>query len=263
MMQFDAVVVGRSYEQVVHQIRDAVAEGRLAPGQKLPPERELAESFGVSRGVVREAIKVLTAMGLVEARQGSGTFVRTGSLPSIRRSLIFSVQPEEHALDHLFEFRRWLEADAARAATRRRTDAQLDEIRAAAAANARGAAAGDVEAFSLADFRFHAAVYAAAGNPYLETALATVRDMQRDVVGLFTTIAGSMSVAAEQHRRITEAIAAGDGEAAAAAMTEHISYAAEVVFAALAERGLPPGVVVPDASIPSSPIPETHPGTGR
>ena len=82
-MGFRAVILTRSYEQVVQQIQEGIRSGSLVPGQRLPTERELGESFGVSRAVVREALKVLAAMGLVESRQGSGNyFAPTRSPPS-------------------------------------------------------------------------------------------------------------------------------------------------------------------------------------
>src|SRR5215211_1137494 len=131
-MGFKSVTVTRSYEQVVKQVGDAIQRGALPRGQKLPTERELADSFGVSRGVVREAVKVLTTMGLVESRQGSGTYVRTDPLPAVTHALTLSVEPEEHAIGRLFEFRQALEALAARRAAERRSDAQAASIVAAA-----------------------------------------------------------------------------------------------------------------------------------
>ena len=75
-MSFSAVTVVRPYEQIVRQIQEAIRDNALSEGDRLPTERELAETFGVSRSVVREAIKVLSAQGLVESRQGSGLYVR-------------------------------------------------------------------------------------------------------------------------------------------------------------------------------------------
>lgn len=244
-MRFDAVVVGRSYEQIVRQIRDAIRDGRLAPGQKLPPERELGESFGVGRGVVREAIKVLAAMGLVEPRQGSGTFVRPEPIPSVERALVLSVQPEEHSLARLFEFRRRLEGLAAHAAARRRDDRQAETILAEAAATERAAETDDGDAFARFDGRFHAAVYAAADNPYLLVSLGAVREMQREVVHLFAGLPGSMAVAAGHHLRVAEAIAARAAEAAEAAMEEHVAYTAAMVAQNLVAAGAPPSSVSP------------------
>lgn len=228
-MKFDSVILGRSYEQVVRQICDAIREGRLVPGQRLPAERELGESFGVGRGVVREAIKVLDAMGLVEARQGSGTYVCPEPLPSVHRSLLLSVQPEEHSLARLFEFRRGLEGLAAAAAAARRSPLQAETILAEASTTGRAAAADDGAAFAGSDDRFHRAVSTAADNPYLLASLTAVREMQREVVHLFAGIPGSMAAAAAHHLRVAEAIVAGDDLGAARAMEAHVVYTAQVV----------------------------------
>ena len=234
-MPFEAVTVTRSYEQVVEQIRDQIRDGRFVRGERLPSERELGSSFGVGRGVIRAAVKVLGAMGLVEARQGSGLYVRNDPLPSVSRAFVLSVAPEEGAIGRLFEFRQALEALAARAAAGRRSDAQAAAIVEAAEATARAAVDGDGVAFGEADTRFHAAVRAAADNPYLDAMLAAVREMQNDVVHLFIDIPGSVAVAAGHHRRVAAAIAAGGGAAAATEMEEHIAYTATTVAAVLRE----------------------------
>ncbi|MGH2557596.1 MAG: FadR/GntR family transcriptional regulator, partial [Thermomicrobiales bacterium] len=108
-MTFRSVLVTRSYEQVVEQIHDEIRSGALTAGQRLPTERELAESFGVSRGVVREALKVLASMGLVEARQGSGNYISANPVPSISRALILSATPDEQSMQALFEVREPME----------------------------------------------------------------------------------------------------------------------------------------------------------
>lgn len=232
-MAFETVTVSRSYEQVVDQIRDQIRSGRLVRGERLPSERELGASFGVGRGVIREAVKVLGAMGLVEARQGSGLFVRDDPLPSISRAFVLSVEPKREALGRLFEFRQALESLAARAAAERRTPTQALEIQRAAEASARAESDPNSPDFAAADTRFHAAVRSAADNPYLDAMLTAVRETQNDVVHLFIDIPGSVAVAADHHCRVAAAIAAQDGPAAAAAMDEHIAYTADAVASVL------------------------------
>ncbi len=113
-MSFSAVTVVRPYEQIVRQIQSAIRDDGLSEGDRLPTERELAETFGVSRSVVREAIKVLSAQGLVESRQGSGLFVRNRPIESVSRAIVLSVSPDLMSVERLFEFRKLLEVDAAR-----------------------------------------------------------------------------------------------------------------------------------------------------
>jgi GntR family transcriptional repressor for pyruvate dehydrogenase complex len=229
-VQFAEVTVSRSYEQIVQQIQDGILRGEFGHGQKLPTERELGRAFGVSRATVRDAMRVLGAMGLIEARQGSGIYVRHNPVPVVSRALTLSATPDEQSVDHLFTFREGLETQAVRLATERRSSDQLARIRQTAADTetaARGG--GNFAAFAVADRAFHAAILEAAGNPYLSVALDAVREMQRAVVDLIARQPGSLAVAVDQHRRIAEAIAAGAADDAAVAMRDHVRYTAGVV----------------------------------
>lgn len=234
-MAFQSVTVTRPYEQIVEQIAAEIQAGRLVHGQQLPTERELSATFGVSRGVVREAVKVLSAMGLVEPRQGSGLFVHDDPLPLVTRALTLSVSPDEKSVGRLFEFRRALEVFAARSAAERRSDDHVMDISGAALMTREAATTNDVSLFSHGDNLLHTGVYSAADNPYLAIAAGAVRGMQTDVVDLFRSFPGSIAVAADQHCRIAEAITEQDGDAASAAMDEHIRYAAKTVEAILNE----------------------------
>jgi GntR family transcriptional regulator, transcriptional repressor for pyruvate dehydrogenase complex len=228
-MEFQSVLLTRSYEQVVQQIRDRIRAGTLVSGQKLPTERELAESFGVSRGVIREAIKVLASMGLVESRQGSGTYVRANTVPSISRALTFSVTAEERSLLSLFELREPIEIACARLAAARRSPEQAALIRHYADESARAATLDNVDAFGRAEIGFHGTIGEAAASPYLATVMSAVRDVQSNVVSLVVRIVGSMQIASGQHQQIAEAISRTDVEGASEAMMTHVHYSADAV----------------------------------
>lgn len=234
---YQTITISRSYEEVVRQIAALIRNGQLRSGERLPTERELGSAFGVSRGVVREAIKVLGALGLVEARQGSGIYV-LNDIPTVTRAFTLSVSPDMKSVEQLFEFRRTLEAEAAALAAVRRTDAQLDEILAAADGTARAVELEDLEGFGAFDNLFHAAVARASGNPYFEVAVATARQMQQDVVPLISDRIGSVRSAILHHQAISEAIAVRNPEAAARAMAEHIVYTAGAVTSRLPEEML-------------------------
>lgn len=231
---YHAITVTRSYEGVVRQIAASIRNGQIAGGDRLPTERELSAAFGVSRGVVREAIKVLGAVGLVEARQGSGVYV-LNTVPTITRAFTLSVSPEMKSVERLFEFRRTLEVESAKLAAVRRTDAQLAEIVAASNATTEAVESGELDAFGPADNIFHAAIALASGNSYFQVAVATARQMQLDVVPLLSDRVGSFRAAIRHHRAITEAIAARDPETAAREMAAHIVSTADAVM-----HGLPP-----------------------
>lgn len=227
---FTSVVVVRPYQQVARQIEEQIRRRAFAPGEKLPTEREMGERFGVSRTVVREALKSLEAVGLVDARQGSGIYVRHHPGPVVSRALDLSVTPDDQSVRHLFTFREGLEVLAVRLATANRSEEQLAAIR-QAAAETRTAAHGthDFETFGVADRAFHTAIREAAGNPYLNVVLDAVRQMQRAVMDVIGRHPGALTIAADQHLRIAEAIADGAADDAAATMHAHVRYSANVV----------------------------------
>lgn len=226
---FSAISVSRSYEQVVRQIESAIRSGQLARGERLPTERELGATFDVSRGVVREAIKVLSAMGLVEARQGSGLYVRNEPIQSVTRAFVLSVSPSAESVEKLFEFRTGLEREAAAFAALRRTDNDLAAIFAAVTLTEQSRDPLDWDRFGDADSSFHRAIALASGNPYLSVAITTAREMQRDVVNLFSKHPGSIDTAIDHHHQIYAAIRDRSPDEAAYLMTEHIKYTAHAV----------------------------------
>lgn len=228
-MSFNSVTVFRPSDQIIQQIQDAIRNGDLARGDKLPTERALSEQFGVSRGVVREAIKALGAMGLVESRQGSGIFVRNNTIESVSRAFVLSVSPDAESVDRLFEFRQGLEKEAARLAAIRATASHITAIEETLARMSQSDEPDDWILFGEVDTRFHHLIAEACGNPYLQVAIASVRDMQRDIVLVFSERAGSMSEAMKHHQRILDAIRQHDPEAASTAMAEHIRYTSRVV----------------------------------
>lgn len=241
-MSFNSVTVFRPSDQIIQQIQDAIRNGDLARGAKLPTERELGEQFGVSRSVVREAIKALDAMGLVESRQGSGIFVRNSTIESVSRAFVLSVSPDAESVDRLFEFRQSLETEAARLAAIRATADHITAIDETLARMNQGESPDDWIVFGEVDTRFHHLVSEASANPYLQVAIASVRDMQRDIVLVFSERAGSMDEAMKHHQRVFEAIRQKDPAAAAAAMAAHISYTSSVVQQQIpATKPLDPG----------------------
>ncbi len=229
-LSFSAVTVVRPYEQIVRQIQSAIREKELSEGDRLPTERELSETFGVSRSVVREAIKVLSTQGLVEARQGSGLYVLNRPIESVSRAIVLSVAPEGDAVGQLFEFRGLLEAGAAWLAARRATPQQIEALRQRVSHyEADPGGQPNWDRFADVDEAIHGLICAAANNPYLEMMVASVRGMMQDVVVLIAHHPGSIEEAMRHHRQIVEAIAAGDADRAHDAMAQHVAYTASVV----------------------------------
>src|SRR5205807_8261983 len=118
----------RIYQEIVRQVKAMIAEGRLKSGDRLPPERDLAEKFVVSRSSVREALRALESLGLVEIRAGEGTFVREVSVESLIEPLALMMVSQRGALAELFEARRLLEPGIAALAASRATLEEVSEM---------------------------------------------------------------------------------------------------------------------------------------
>lgn len=217
----------RLYEQVVERLREHIDVEGLQPGDRLLSEREMAERLGVSRTSVRQALTALDVMGLVEIRHGGGIFLRhppEAVLPPLADALA-----DEHAqLPAVMEVRQAIEAQTARLAAQRRTVEDLAALTAALGAMGEAIDAGRDPA--EADSRFHDGIVAAARNPLLaglwEQMAGPVAKTRR--ASLARPGRAPASLAA--HRRIFDAIAAGDADAAAAAMLDHLAVVADLGF---------------------------------
>lgn len=119
----------RHYQKLSERLRQFMAENHFRDGDKLPPERALAESFGVSRNSVREAIHALAERGLLESRHGDGTYVRVPDMEPLRSAILEAVDSEGHLFDEVMEYRRILEPAVAELAALRRTPEQLDRLK--------------------------------------------------------------------------------------------------------------------------------------
>lgn len=229
-------------DRVAEQIEGQIVGGQLQPGERLPSERELAEQFGVSRTVIREAVRVLAAKSLLEVRSGSGTVVRSPSTRAITQSmtlLLRTGQRIDHAAIH--EVRRTLEVEIAGLAAERRTptdvaalEALLDEM---AAILAEGRTAAIRDRFAANDVRFHAALARATHNELFVLLLDSIADVLLEVRQIGFEGAGSHQDTLDFHRAIFEQVRAGDAPGAREAMRAHLINAEQVMQAGLARRG--------------------------
>jgi GntR family transcriptional repressor for pyruvate dehydrogenase complex len=222
--------------RVASLLRREIASGAFTPGNRLPTEQQLAERFGVSRNVVREAIAQLRADGVVEARQGIGAFVLAPEQRSAIRIDGEALKNIEN-MEHLFELRRILETESAMLAATRRTDADLKEIKAALdrMSGEERWQEGSIEA----DLAFHREIARATGNGYIHTFISFVCEQIRRSIHyarLTNPLHDLVDVNVGEHVRIYEALRAGDADAAGAAMAAHIIGAAERVGVRLPQK---------------------------
>lgn len=225
----------RIYERIVEQIQALINAGKLRPGDQLPPERELAEMFKVSRTSVREALRALELSGYVEGRQGGGTFVRARSPEDLVQPLGAAMLAGQRELANVFEVREIIEPALARKAARRATPEQIAELEAILAKQEAKVQRG--ESYPDEDAQFHDTIAVAADNPIVLRLLAAIMDLLRESRASYLQSGERPVRSLEGHRRILEAIRRRDGEAAFQATLEHI---VEVRRGVLGEGGLEP-----------------------
>jgi len=221
-------------DQAAHSILDLIVSQKLAPGAPLPSEHALAAQFGVSRAVVREACRALSARGIVTIRHGRGMFVSALSPDTLSEYFAFALRQDALLFEDLLEVRFPIEVRAAQLAAQRAEPQQVDQIR--SALEATRAVLDDFEALARADVAFHNAIFEASGNQILALLGAGFQNLLVESRRL--TYAGSVfrgetsKVALADHTKICEAIAAADMEAAGQTMREHLLMTQRALVAA-------------------------------
>jgi GntR family transcriptional repressor for pyruvate dehydrogenase complex len=213
----------RLYEQVVDQLRTYVTDRGLRTGDRLPPERELAERLGVSRVSIKQAIVVLEVQGLVDVRHGGGTYLRRDSLDT---EPVEALVDRKRRLPDVLEAREALETKLAELAAHRRTAGDLAEIDAALSLMRREIAAGELGIDG--DRRFHAAVTAAARSSLLAQFMRSIAEQIAESRQESLRQPGRPLRSLAQHQRIADAVRAGDPRAAASAMRRHVRTVSRV-----------------------------------
>ena len=209
--------------QVVDHVRNLIASGELKPGDRLPPERELARSLKISRSSLRAGIGFLAAMGVLKSRHGAGTFVATGP-PALDSSSLTVLGALHGFLPwQMFEARLTIEASVAALAAERANNDQLAEL--AEEVAEMYASMDDPQEYLIHDIRFHRTIARASGNPILgalmETITANLYETRRATVEYSVDLKES----AEMHREIYRAIRSRNPENARRAMEQHLKLA--------------------------------------
>ncbi|WP_406415803.1 FadR/GntR family transcriptional regulator [Streptomyces sp. NBC_00842] len=212
------------YEIAAELILEYIVREQLPPGARLPTEKDLADEIRMSKTVVREAVKILSALGRLSVQKGRGIYVAEPDASPWREPFSQFLPADVRQVEEFFEFRLHMETIAAQLAAQRAAPAQVKVIREAAQQSAEAAARSDLEAFTRADEDFHGGIGAAASNMFFASTINSVRRLQRQVgaIGLAGFAGGSLTVAADQHVAIAEAIASGDEALATRLMAEHI-----------------------------------------
>ena len=222
---FQRVHVGRVSEEVVKQVQEAIFSGELAPGDRLPPERELAEQFGLSRMSVRDALRRLESSGLVEVKVGSngGAFIREPNFDPLRETLSSMLRWKKANILELVETRKIVETAVAGLAAQRANKEDLREMREAIEAAQRALSSGQPN-YGPHSVKFHAALAKAAKNHILSLTVRSFRGLFSDVLEKLLPTADMAKRAIADHWELYKAIEAHDGERARELMAQHLAY---------------------------------------
>jgi GntR family transcriptional regulator, transcriptional repressor for pyruvate dehydrogenase complex len=233
-------------ERLIEHLRGEILAGRLRPGAKLPPERALAQEFRLSRPIVREVLSGLQEHGLVDILPARGTFVRVPSAADGARSLETHLRRRNATVREVMDARLMLETHAARLAARHADAADLAALeRTAADAEA---AEGAVER-ARHDIAFHGLLARASHNTVVETMFASITGLTFELMLRSQADPDVVRRGMPYHRRVLDALRAGDADAAEAAMRAHLELAASLYGSdyergveGVAQRVLGPGV---------------------
>lgn len=219
----------RTHEQVLAQIQQKILDGSLRAGQRLPSERELVSALGVSRTSVREALRALEAMGIIEARTGSGqdagSVVTDKSTPAMTNLLRLHIALAKISLADLVETRVQLERNAARGAASVRTPEDVSRL--AALIEAMRSTDSDYPDFNALDTEFHVTIARISGNALAGDLMQALRGaVEHEMAAAFARFEDWRAVAnslVDEHEAILRAIEKGDSDAAADLVAEHIT----------------------------------------
>jgi GntR family transcriptional regulator, transcriptional repressor for pyruvate dehydrogenase complex len=225
-VMYKIVRSSRLYEQIVQQVEESIHKGAMKSGDQLPPERELAQQFGVSRTAVREAVKALHEKGLVEAYPGRGTFITDGTSYSMRQSLDRMLRVgQAEGSGFLAEVREILEPEIAALAATRSDPEDLASMR--EQIEIMDAARREPDEFIEADLDFHLALAEAAANPIILSLIDSIVGLLREQrMGIFQ-VEGGPERGQYHHKKIMEAVEHRDAAGAREAMKGHLRQVRE------------------------------------
>lgn len=234
----------RGTERVLAYFRERILSGEMKTGERLPSERDLAATLNVGRPLLREAMRALAMLGLVDIRHGSGAFVGKADISVLTDFFTFSLAEEQNVSEDIVQARMAIECQAIRLACERATDADLDRIGGCLTALIN--TLSDPEKGGEADFRFHAAIVQASHSQALITLYRAISELLvRSHVERRRTTYDSPEIIddlVESHRRVFLSIVEGDGDAADRRLREHFAIGDELrrksIIAAYSKGGM-------------------------
>jgi GntR family transcriptional repressor for pyruvate dehydrogenase complex len=220
-------------DQVTEKLQELIATGQLRPAERLPSERELAERFGVSRTVIREAVRSLVAKGLLEVKSGSGMVISVPQASSVAETmgLLLRLSTDKAPYEYIFEVRQVLEVEIAGLAAQRATPEDIQELRSLIEFQAQHL--DDLEKSAEADVEFHAALANATQNVLFSILLDSIAEIMLEVRLMGLALPDVREKVLEQHSRIFAQVKAGNAIEARKAMVEHLRAGKEYMQTAI------------------------------
>jgi GntR family transcriptional repressor for pyruvate dehydrogenase complex len=227
------------YQRIANHVRGLIETEQLRPGERLPAERDLARMLGVSRVPIREAMRTLAAQGLIEIRRGQGMFVASSAVEATIEGLTHALLNQHDLLAELFAVRRLLEpASAQWAAARADADAVaslrrlVDDMEAAADSDP-----PDYDTIGERDTRLHVEIAATSENRVLMRIMRAIQDLHREQLETSLRYRDRAHETLKDHRRLVDAIGAGDPVEARSAMLDHLANSESATMARLEGDG--------------------------
>ncbi len=207
-------------DQIAARILQMIRDKQLRPGDKLPPERELSAMMQVGRPALREALRGLSLMNVIEIRQGAGAYVTALETAQLVQHLDFVFSIDDYAILDLFDARKIVEAGIIELAAPRVTDDDVAKLEACLTKSVQ--ASSDTEAFLLADIELHTLIAQIADNPIMLRFMESIHQMGLASRRRTGRLDGVIQQSIDDHRHIVEALKARDPQAAREAMLHHL-----------------------------------------
>ena len=216
--------------RIATQLMELIEFQRLLPGDKLPPERQLADLLEVSRPSLREALHILQAQGLVQIKHGQGTFVQE---PIVAQELRASVMTKTHGLNELFDAREVLEVPASKWAADKASKEDIRLLRATLNQMETVTASEpiDYDQLQILDAKFHLTIVGIAGNRFINQTLNVLQDVMKMSMETTLRLPGRSEISLNKHNEILAAIESGDGELGSQLTLKHITGARTTALA--------------------------------
>ena len=221
MSSFEPVKKTAITEEISARLLSLVSEKQLKPGDKLPPERELAAAMQVSRSSLREALRALAMMNVIETRQGDGTYITSLEPGLLVEHLDLLISLDDSAMHHLFEVRRLVEVGIAELAARRATDEQIAQLEALLNESV---AAREPAVFLRVDLAIHELIADMAANPLLSRIMSSLSRLGLASRRRTAFLEGVRERTVEDHCTVVDAIKEHNAELAGRAMLDHLGH---------------------------------------